>query len=312
MLALTHNDLDALGCVIILDRIFRGNITKYYYTNYGDMEAVCDKIIQEKGTENTLFIADVSFTSKPELLKKLAQNFKTVVHCDHHQTPDDFWKDIPNVKPLFTTDYCATKILFEKFKDNIYSDSLRDLVEVINVYDVWLSDDEKFDRGQDINDYFWNKTHAEVPEFRGNILSLAREYETVNYNNPADYDAIMADVLQRRIEELKKIKEHNLLHRFNSDKFKVTVLLTWDSFNRILISEMRKGVDVVIGISNGIFKVRINKHSTITHEMREEMRARLSDNPNLGHDHAFTFKIENTTQETIMETIKTILEIINR
>ena len=314
MLVLTHNDLDALGCVIVLDRVFRNNISKVYYTNYGDMEAVCDKIILEKGSEKVLFIADVSFTSKPFVLEKLAQNFETVIHCDHHQTPDDFWDKLPNVKHLFTTDYCATKILYLKFEDKINSaDSaeLSSLVELINVYDVWKSEDEKFDLAQDLNDYFWYKTKANIPEFRSNILLLAREYEAVNYGKTTDYDAIMTLVNNRRLEELQKIKEHNLLHRFNTDKCDLSVLLTWDSFNHIMISEMRKGVDIVVGVSNGIFKVRVRRNSAVTHEMREEIRYRLSSNPNLGHDHAFTFKIENTTQEEIMNVIKIILEIVN-
>lgn len=316
MLILTHNDLDALGSEVILHEVFGPQIDRVFYTNYGDLDLIGDNIIEYQKVvgDDTLFIADVSFTNHRHVLEKLCLNFKNVVHCDHHQAPDDFWNGLP-CKVIYEVGDCASKILFKKFENVLkplpYFENLKNLIDLINVYDVWVQEDPRFMESQDLNEYFWEVTQAHHGiKNRENIFILAESLKKNNYNLPQDYNIVVQKLQEQQKAYEDKIKRENLLYRFNG-KFNCTVILSWEGFNRIMISEMKNGQEVVVGIHNGLFKVRIDKNSRLTAEQKLKLRGDLTGNPHHGHDLAFTYQTKADTSEDVIANVKKFLEILN-
>lgn len=297
MIVLTHNDLDALGSVLVLEKVFHPS--KYFYTNYGDMEEILELMLKEEPQE--LFISDVSFTSNPEILHKLIEHFKKVTLCDHHMASADFFKQF-NLDLIYSTDVCATKLLQRKFHDQVKD--LDPLLDTIDVYDIWRTEDPRFMASQDLNDYFWVRTNAQKIENRDNILVLAREI--LDTHELKDYEEItqVCRLRQQDFEEMIYKKGLSSLYELNG--LNITILKTWAGFNRLMISEMQRGQDIVVALNDldKVVKVRINAKSRskgLTHGVLQNMRNYLTGNPDIGHDLAFTFKYE-TLMQTWIET----------
>lgn len=288
MIVLTHNDLDALGSVLVLEKVFKPS--KYFYTNYGDMEEILEMMLKEESQD--LFISDVSFTSNPEILHKLIDHFKNVTLCDHHMAAEDFFKQF-DLNLIYDTKVCATKLLQQKYHDQVKD--LDPILDIIDVYDIWRTDDPRFMASQDLNDYFWVKTNAQKIENRNNILTLAKEIIETHQLN--DYEEITETCRLRQQDFEEMIYKKGLSSTYELNGLNITILKTWAGFNRLMISEMQRGQDIVVALNDldKVVKIRINAKSRskgLTHEVLQKMRLYLTGNPDIGHDLAFTYKYD--------------------
>ena len=310
---MTHNDLDALGSELVILSVFK--VQKSFHTNYGDMREVVNEILSyQKATgEDTIYIADVSFSEeiRQEMLGEICSAFSKIYLADHHQFPASLKEKewFKKIEFHHTIDYCATKILYNLYKEKLPK-KLEGLIEVINAYDVWITKSKLFDFSQGLNDYFWFKTEATKAENRYRITDLANLIISLGYDLPADYVSVVEQCKENHKREIKEVLDNKLLQRFNA-KYKTTVILSWNSFNEIMIQEMKEGADFVIGICNGIFKVRISQETKFPADRLHEMRKFLTDNSEFGHEHAFTYKITKGDKEGIMTEVQKILTFIN-
>ena len=156
LVVMTHNDLDALGCMLNIEYKMPGIPKKYFHTNYADIDQVVAEIeryvLAERNTH--ILIPDVSFADNKPALARL-YNIAHVTHIDHHLYPEGFWDDFPKMKVVHDMTKSATKLCNEFFKNTGKNERLDKLSFLIDVYDIWQSADPAFDLSQDLNEYFW-------------------------------------------------------------------------------------------------------------------------------------------------------------
>jgi hypothetical protein len=291
MLVFLHNDLDAIGCEMCIDEMpFKVN--KKFYTNYSDFEEKVDEIINYSFAtrDDELLIADLSFAERPDTLQKLTTHFKSVLHIDHHQYPDEFFERIigKNYKHKIDINRCAAKICYDLFGLN--NENLKVLCSIIDSYDRWVVNSPYFKKGQQLNKYFWNVEWDHFKEFKNGV--------------PEDYTKVVSEIEETEKREIAELKEKGFIVRAKSGP-KITFVFGWKHFNPILISEMEEGQDFVIGVYKNIYKVRI-KAGVLNHEQCRELQMLLTGNVT-GHDNAFTFV---TTEKMELE-CQIIAEAIN-
>ena len=291
MIVFLHNDLDAAGCEIVISSVF--NVKEYFYTDYTDFEIKANQIIEyaNKNNESELLIADLSFAERPQTLELLSKNFKSILHIDHHSYPENFFKNLKmkNIyKKIINEQYCASKLCYDFFINN-KNDYLDNLINVIDAYDCWKTDSPLFDRGQNLNKYFWEVSYANFLNFKNGI--------------PENYQTTVEDIIKKEQEKIEKIKNNNLI--FKAKLMPVTFIFTFECFNPIMLEEFKKQVIFFIGIVDNKVRVRINKNCINMYEI-EKMRYALAEKVT-GHPCAFSYKFSGN----IIDEVKRITDIIN-
>lgn len=292
---LTHNDLDAVGCLICLKKKIK--IDKLYSTNYGNLERLCNKILNDTLCDN-LIIADVSFSQDRDLLIKLCEKFKKVILIDHHLVPDNFFNGI-NAKVFYDVNRCASKICYDIFcKDDKI---LGQFIDYVNLYDTWQSDDPKFMQAFYINEY---------------LISLNKEIDGLADDLINSKYTILKNVKNFKDKYIKdfEVSRENLIKNglmLRNKELKMTVIFSWDFFNLNLINEFKDGQEIVLGFYKGIVKVRLNKNATYSDDFRLELRKSLVGDQKYGHLNAFTYLNKNlVTTEDVIKEVKKICNYI--
>lgn len=146
--SLSHTDLDGYGSQFVLDT-FYDNI-KYYNADYGDVGDVLDDIMKVIEKDDILYITDLNLTlDLAEKLNshKIDKGFNLQL-LDHHITGYDAFEKYEWY--YLDTNICATKITYQYLKDlnpRIVS-NIEEIVDMINVYDMWLKKDKLFRKSQ--------------------------------------------------------------------------------------------------------------------------------------------------------------------
>lgn len=298
LIVFTHNDLDAAGCSIIIETKLPNIKKKYFYTNYGNLSDVTDEIIQyiQKNKNTHILIPDVSFGDNKEALRKL--NAVAKVTCiDHHLYPDGFWEEFPDIRVIHDVEKSATMLCLEHFNMKGYSERLDKLCEFIDVYDIWKVNDRLFDTAQDLNDYFWE---CDLEWFRDEVLRR-------DFRLPENFKEVLQDIKNEQAKCISEYENKKLIQRIPG----VTLCFFNLHFNKVLVQEMKKGQDIVIGLSTyGIIKVRISESASYTIEQKNNLRSALTGTSSTGHENCFTYKLEDATLETIMNEAQKIMEKI--
>ena len=307
---LTHNDLDAAGCVAVLERTLKP--VKYFYTNYADLH---DKLYQleqycrENNIPNVI-IADVSLSQCRDSLISLQRTLKEISSTsdfrlfDHHLYDPNFFNGV-TAEVNVDKSKCASKILFDYFNDGSLND-MRDFIKYVNIHDIYLKNEPDFETALTLNEAFFGFT-KNVPN---KILEYVKEAQYLHYN----VDTLLGDLkftLKNDFEtlqsELKRAKKY-----FRSKKgVKITVVLSWDLFPFFTFYEMKAGQDVVIGVKYGIFKIRV-KEGVFTEEQLTEIRKTLCGDANYGHSLAFTYKANVPTKNDVIGELTKISETFNK
>lgn len=297
-----HNDLDMLGCMLNLEFKFPDVPKKYFHTNYANIVQLTDEIIEyQKANGNThIVMPDVSFSDNKDSLRRIYNAFEKCTHIDHHLYPEGFWDEFPNMKVVWDKTKSATKLCNEYLGNTGKNTNLDKLTYIIDVYDLWQDKNPHFDTAQDLNNYFW----------KVDIEWVKNEIIRGNYTLPRNYLDIVNKIHIEYIKAIESYEQRNLIHRSKD----TTVCFVNDWFNEIMIREMRQGKFYVIGVNTyGIVRVRINQDSPATSEQLNKLRLELTGTENIGHMHAFTYKIKNQVDfNVIMEEVKKVTGAIER
>ena len=307
---LTHNDLDALGCILNLST--RLDFTNIFYTNYANIAQIVKDVLTyaKQNDVMNLVIADVSFSDSKQLLKQLYSYFKTIVFIDHHLYPDGYFNEFPNMFIKHDISKCATKLCAE-YCNSEGIPKLALLNDIINAYDIWKIDSKYFNFAQSLNDYFFyfKSKHPEMGE--NSILELADLLAENDYTLPQDFKKVTDEIKEYNENIYKQYQDHNLIKRSNSGA-KITLIFGFDCFNYAMIKEMDNGQDFVIGIAFGIFKVRINQKAKYSKFFKNELRKQLTGTENTGHMDAFTYRLKGSPSlENIINECQKITSLIN-
>jgi oligoribonuclease NrnB/cAMP/cGMP phosphodiesterase (DHH superfamily) len=301
LIVFTHNDLDALGCMLNIEFKMPGIKKKYYHTNYKNIPDIVDQIeahIKEHGNTHIL-MPDVSFSDNKEHLRRLYTLGKCT-HIDHHLYPDGFWDEFPDMKVVWDKTKSATLLCNEFFQNTGKNQSLDNLTHLIDVYDLWQTKSKYFGLSQDLNEYVW--TH--------DLGLLSQKIVENDFNLPADFKDTVHGIREKYTKDIADFRARGLVQRSGD----VTFAFVNDWFNQVLIEEMNNGVNVVVGISKfGITKVRINQDSDFTKEQLDRMRLELTGTSNIGHNLAFTYKCDTPKGfESLIDEAKKISCVIEQ
>lgn len=299
LLVFTHNDLDAIGCMLNLEFKFPNVKKKYFHTNYANIVDLTDQILEhQKQNGNThLVMPDVSFSDNKESLRRLYNAFPHITHIDHHLYPEGFWDEFPNMKVVWDKSKCATKLCNEYFGNKGQNSNLDKLSTIIDVYDLWQVKHPAFDFAQDLNEYFW----------KYDIATLCKDIVEADYNLPSNFASVVNSIHEACEEAIRGYKQRKLIYKSGE----ITIAFVHEWFNQILIREMKEGQNFVIGANQyGIIKVRISENAPYTDAQKTKLREILTGNPDIGHMNAFTYKVKNVSFENIIQEIQHVVKAI--
>ena len=302
----THNDLDAIGCMLNL-HIATPNFTKItYHTNYKDIVQKSNDIMTYITQNNisTLVITDISFSENKEILEefwKVCQRYNiNMIHIDHHIYPDNFFDDI---KWIYRHDISksATILTQEFFKTKGINKSLDNLSDIINVFDIWLQTDKLFPSSLKLDWGF----HIYIENKSLDILCA--EIIDNNYKLPSQYIKILEPYNETVVSKIQNYRKRNLI---TNDGF-VTLAFVDDIYNNILYEEFSKKIPIIVIINSyGIIRFRFNSVYELPLKTRQTIRSIILKDKIIGHINAFSIKVENSNFNKIMDKIKDIITIL--
>ena len=128
ILSISHNDLDGVGCQILLGGIFK-NI-KYINVSYNTIDKELMNL--EPDDFDYVFVTDIS----PKI-QEVMDKFDNLILIDHHQTA----VNTPEKKRYVNKNYCAT-YLVNHFLTKMYGGDkvarFSKFVKLVNDYDMWI------------------------------------------------------------------------------------------------------------------------------------------------------------------------------
>lgn len=295
MIHLTHNDLDALGCMLSVHSKYK--IDHVYHINYNDLVEVAESVMRDDSSKaSVLIITDVSFAERPELLKCLIEAKKFVMLIDHHSYPVGFFEalDYPErrFKHIIDMSMSASKKCFELLKG---PSEFKNLIDLIDTYDVWRTEKSNFGLAQDFNNWFWTKSSLDD---LFNILMTTRKL-------PENFKSEMKEVKDELNNNVKKAYDSNLVQRAG----KVTFILEPSVFNNVMIKEMKELQDVCVCPMSYLYKIRI-RQGAFTEKQMEYIRKTLTGKTT-GHPCAFSYKPSLSTEVECKHIVETVLLAYN-
>lgn len=300
LIVFSHNDCDMAGSVINIEYKMPNVKKKYFYTNYADInkkvQEIEDYVKQHNNTH--CLMTDISWSTNPDDLHRMCALFDKITLIDHHLYPDGFFENYPKLKVNHDKSKSATLLTYHYFNND--NQNLKELSELIDVYDLWQVKHPLFDKSQELNDFFWE---VGKEKFINDCISSG-------YTLPYYYDNVVQQINTKANEEIAKYENRKLIHR--SDKMTIAFVDNW--FNRILVQEMKNGKDFVINPTTyGVFKIRISVDAPLTTEMKNDLRLTLCGTKDIGHELAFSYKMKRPVSfENIMAEIKFITNEVNR
>lgn len=277
MILFLHNDLDAVGCEMIVRKVHTPS--KVFYTNYYDFDSVVKDLLDysKVNNEHEIIIADLSFAERQDTLQTIINNFDKVTHIDHHSYPEGFFDNIKgNYTRYIDSSACAAMHCLKYF--NVCDDFLTNLIYYIDIYDVWRVESKDFKKAQNLNSYFWNVKYQ-------NFLTA------FNGSYPADYDDVVNSLLKEQNDKIEALKADNKILHLD----KITFVFTFDCFNPIMIDEMENGQHFVVGICDGKVRFRIKKN-IYTNEEMDNIRNSVAGKTT-GHLTAFSYPFSGSVEE---------------
>lgn len=248
---ITHNDLDGVGCYIVMKALL-DNVVDVSYCTYRDVnETVLEVINSEKDYEK-IFITDISVTE--EVAKELDNISEKVVLLDHHPTAlflnEYSWATVKEYDGEEKT--CGTKMLYdyllEHNKDLTYNWVLDSFVTKVRLYDTWLWAEKYYDiSAKYLNDLMYILGKDDFVEsmlykilYKSNLIS--------------DFDEKILAIRQREIDSYVEKKDKDLIvTEIRGYKAGVVIAESNQSELGNRLSEMHPEIDLIAMISqNGI------------------------------------------------------------
>lgn len=289
MILLTHNDLDAAGCELVIRK--KTKPEKVFYEDYCTLEETVREIISysKQYSIKDLIIADLSFAENQRLLQNLVSHFDRVIHFDHHSYPAGF-----GVKPKFLyipvidPSRCACKIAYDSL--GLTDGYLKELTDTIDVFDRWQFDDPMFEEAFNLNRYFWECGYQEF------LSRFSERY-------PKTYFDESETLKQKALTQLQEHKEKGLVLK---DR-KVTIHFSEDCFFDSLVESLNNEQKGFICVLKYALRIRLSQ--TFSKEQAESLRQWITGKVT-GHPYAFTYIFKGTDRERFDE-VKRVSDLIN-
>lgn len=140
----THNDLDGVGCQILLKRIFPEYDIKVINCNYDKVDSIVKKLIKSGEHYDRLLITDISVRDKEviDMIDKQT-SFGTVALLDHHDTVEYLnqfkWATVKKVDETGKK-VCGTSLLLDYIEKVMHTDiwqNIRYFTELVRLWDTW-------------------------------------------------------------------------------------------------------------------------------------------------------------------------------
>lgn len=290
MILLTHNDLDAVGCEICIRRVSK--IDKVFYEDYITLKQTVQEIVEyaKKTKEQSIIIADLSFSENPHLLQYLLNRFKTVIHIDHHSYPEDF-KVFPKstFKQIIDPSRCACKICYDVFK--LKDEYLGNLINVIDSFDRFVISSPLFTKGVEMNEYFWKYGYNHF-------------FETFKDSYPRDYDNEVKIINETVSKSLEDSRKNGLI----LENGKTTIQFGVDYFIESQLQEYKRGQKGFLCVTPSTVKIRLNQ-DFFTEQEANELRLKIINSVK-GHPYAFVAPAKKDKRE-LFEDLQRMCTIIN-
>lgn len=146
----SHNDLDAVGLVVVLKRLGY-DIASISYHGYPTIDASITKHLKESySKDDLLLIADIcpSDSVLEEINRKVSDGAKVVL-LDHHKTK------LSAAKYKWATidlEKCGTELVYDRYKPADWDSPALDMfVEAVSAWDLWKLDSECRKRSENLN-----------------------------------------------------------------------------------------------------------------------------------------------------------------
>jgi oligoribonuclease NrnB/cAMP/cGMP phosphodiesterase (DHH superfamily) len=153
---LSHNDLDGYGSQLVTAKAAEMNVLNvdeivYFNTNYGkEIDQNFELILKDIKSFDSLLITDINLSEDQAsfINEKQKEIGFDLMLLDHHETGKN-----NTIYPWYYLDTtkCGTKITYEKFFKEDLDLDLYNIVEIINVYDLWKENSELFQKGKSLN-----------------------------------------------------------------------------------------------------------------------------------------------------------------
>lgn len=303
----THNDLDAMGCIINLNYAMPDIKKTIFHTNYQDLNEKVHDVIEyiHKHPVSLLVISDISFAqSKHELLhiQEVVQNQigVKILYFDHHTYADNFFEDI-TFRYYHELTKSATLIMNKAF--NVNNEKLNQLSQLINDFDIWVEDAKTFSVSLGINDWFWNELKYQ------SIDNLAYSITNNDFSLPDTFVQYYKAYQAKFKNKLDSLKAKKL---FINDGF-TALVFTDDYFNEALYESFHINKNQIAFIVNsyGIIRIRFATVDCLSTEIKEKIKFAIMGTLEHGHLNAFSIKVKNSNFEKLMTKVQELTQIVN-
>lgn len=303
---LTHNDLDAIGCMLNLELATPGIKKTTFHTNYQNLNEKTHEVLAyiNQNPVKLLVISDIAFASNKSDLLELQSVVQDglgikILYFDHHVYGAGFFDDI-TFKYIHDIKDSATGIMFKYFNKD---DTLKELSKYINDYDTWVETSPTFKISLGVNDWLWNESKNKSMD------QIVYEIVQNNYKLPKMFIDYFKNYTTNYTNKLQSLKERGL---FVNDGF-LAMVFTDEYFNEALYESFHLNGNKMALIINsyGIIRMRFSTIDCLTIPEKEKIKIAIMGKLDHGHLNAFSIKVENSNFEKIMGKVQELTTIIN-
>lgn len=235
----SHNDLDGVGCGIII-KLALGEEGQVYYNSVGGLDYKVEKFFSEKDHKDTkLYITDLSINEdNTKRVDDFVKQGGQAQLIDHHKTALHFneyeWATV-TVQYDDGRQTCATSLLYEYFveqKKLSPKRSIEQFIELVRQYDTWEWDENNNVKAKQLNDLFYMFS---IEEFEEMILQRLKTADDFEFD---ELEAKLLSMEEAKIERYIKRKKRELIQA-SIDKHIVGVVHA-ESYHSELGNELGK------------------------------------------------------------------------
>ena len=234
---ITHNDLDGIGCAILMEKVFPD--VKTFTIDYRELPEVLPRVL-EKAKMSPVYITDIALT---EELAKLCDDHGKVQHVDHHISS----KKVSDKYPwsLFDVNNCATYLLWKMLSQYANLEDYKEFVELVDNYDTWGHGTQPTEKAKDLNrllkmlgpdvfaQRFKHKSSVKFNDVEEAIINVDKHMEERYLQEAITYTQAMRDkdgniFLLVAAEQYTSSLGNYLLHQFEEAEYVVILDMLHD------------------------------------------------------------------------------------
>ncbi|MBQ3420485.1 MAG: hypothetical protein IJH34_02205 [Romboutsia sp.] len=265
---ITHNDLDGIGCYIVLRTLLDDDID-VEYCNYQEVNDVALDTLSNEEKYEKIYITDISVTE--DVADRLDTISNKLVLLDHHVTALFLnkykWANVKEYEDEEKT--CGTKLLYNYIFDNYSNiktnDTLNEFVWKTKLYDTWLWADKYDDvSAKYLNDLMYiigKETFIEEMAYK--IISNSALFN--------DFDLKLLEIKQREIDDYVE-KKNKYLIKTNILGYNAGIVFAESNISELgnKLCNMNPELDLVIMINQKGISYRTAKDNVNVSEIAKQ------------------------------------------